>query len=96
MFSCELCEISKNTFFTDHLWTAASVYFKEHSEPSQTSKMELIFIKCCILDFLVWWPDLSTQNFVMRKTLTVNVLYLALITNLKFMLLRQCSTLWDI
>ena len=22
--SCELCEISKNTFFTEHLWTAAS------------------------------------------------------------------------
>ena len=24
MFSCELCEISKNTFFTEHLWTTAS------------------------------------------------------------------------
>ena len=24
-FSCELCEISKNTFFTEHLWTTASV-----------------------------------------------------------------------
>ena len=24
MFSCEFCEISKNTFFTEHLWTAAS------------------------------------------------------------------------
>ena len=21
--SCEFCEISKNTFFTEHLWTAA-------------------------------------------------------------------------
>ena len=21
MFSCEFCEISKNTFFTEHLWT---------------------------------------------------------------------------
>ena len=25
MFSCEFCEISKNTFFTEHLWAAASV-----------------------------------------------------------------------
>ena len=24
VFSCELCEISKNTFFTEHLWTTAS------------------------------------------------------------------------
>ena len=27
-FSCEFCEISKNTFFTEHLWTTASVCFK--------------------------------------------------------------------
>ena len=26
MFSCEFCEISKNIFFTEHLWTTASVY----------------------------------------------------------------------
>ena len=25
MFSCEFCEISKNTYFTEHLWTTASV-----------------------------------------------------------------------
>ena len=24
MFSCEFCEISKNTFFAGHLWTTAS------------------------------------------------------------------------
>ena len=24
MFSCEFCEISKNTFFTEHPWTTAS------------------------------------------------------------------------
>ena len=28
MFSCEFCEISKNTFFTEHLWTTASEEFK--------------------------------------------------------------------
>ena len=26
VFSCELCEISKNTLFTEHLWTTASVF----------------------------------------------------------------------
>ena len=24
VFSCEFCEISKNAFFTEHLWTTAS------------------------------------------------------------------------
>ena len=23
MFSCEFCEVSKNTFVTEHLWTTA-------------------------------------------------------------------------
>ena len=27
VFSCGFCEISKNTFFTEHLWTTASNYF---------------------------------------------------------------------
>ena len=26
VFSCEFCEISKNTFFTEHLWATASEY----------------------------------------------------------------------
>ena len=26
VFSCEFCNISKNTFFTEHLWTTASVW----------------------------------------------------------------------
>ena len=25
MFSCEFCEISKNNFLTEHLWTTASI-----------------------------------------------------------------------
>ena len=25
MFSCEFCQISKNIFFTEHLWTTASI-----------------------------------------------------------------------
>ena len=29
VFSCEFCEISKNTFFTEHLWTTASIYSPE-------------------------------------------------------------------
>ena len=28
VFSCEFCEISKNTFFAEHLWTTASNHFR--------------------------------------------------------------------
>ena len=28
MLSCEFCEIFKNTFFTEHLWTSASLILK--------------------------------------------------------------------
>ena len=28
VFPCEFCEISKNNFFTEHLWTTASVNLK--------------------------------------------------------------------
>ena len=28
VFSCEFCEISKNTFFTEYIWTTASKEFK--------------------------------------------------------------------
>ena len=28
VFCCQFCEISKNTFFTEHLWTTASVHLK--------------------------------------------------------------------
>ena len=28
MFSCEFCEISKNTFFTGHLWTTAFMLYR--------------------------------------------------------------------
>ena len=26
VFSCEFCKISKNTFFAEHLWAAASIF----------------------------------------------------------------------
>ena len=31
VFSCEFCEISKNPFFTEHLWTAASQDYKSQT-----------------------------------------------------------------
>ena len=28
VFSCDFCEICKNTFFTEHLWTSASEFYQ--------------------------------------------------------------------
>ena len=57
VFSCEFCEISKNTFFTEHLWTTASScrsfvaylefqfwYIKIHG-PWSPAKFEILLVK---------------------------------------------------
>ena len=31
VFFCEFCEISKNTFFTGHIWSTASVGYKKYN-----------------------------------------------------------------
>ena len=38
MFSCEFCEISKNTFFTEHLWATASKQVTVPLQCLQTAK----------------------------------------------------------
>ena len=32
VFSCEFCEISKNTFLTEHIWTIASEFLRQLQE----------------------------------------------------------------
>ena len=52
MFSCEFCEISKNNFFAEHLWTTASVDgILKNSRPenfwniyNKTSVLENLFL----------------------------------------------------
>ena len=36
MFSSEFCETSKNTFFTEHLYTNASENFENYNKPMET------------------------------------------------------------
>ena len=43
MFSCEFCEISKNTFFTEHFWMAAS------------GNKSLVLSSSCQIYSLVWF-----------------------------------------
>ena len=49
VFSCECCEISKNTFFTEHLWTTASKFnalsvLNEHKDIVDNRSSSLIEI----------------------------------------------------
>ena len=30
VFSCDFCEISKNTFFSEHLWATVSVLYRNY------------------------------------------------------------------
>ena len=58
VFSCEFCEISKNTFFTEHLWTTASVYNTEVS-PFYQNDVKLRFFhhmrNALIIEQDIWW-----------------------------------------
>ena len=50
VFSCEFCEISKSTFFTEHLWTTTSalnnkVYFRSAITKTKT-KSKCLLHKC--------------------------------------------------
>ena len=44
VFSCEFCEISENTFFTEHVWATASVplNFETQITSSPTYKIKMI------------------------------------------------------
>ena len=41
VFSCEFYEISKNTFFAEHLWTSASVYSCAYDEVHKIKGFEI-------------------------------------------------------
>ena len=41
MFSCDFCEISKNTFFTEHLWATASLKSLDLSPCLQALDLQL-------------------------------------------------------
>ena len=40
VFSCQFCEISKNTFFTEHLWTIAFNYGMLYRKKKEILKLE--------------------------------------------------------
>ena len=69
VFSCEFCEISKNTFLTEHIWTIASEFLRQLQEVK-------------IFDwymFIVYWfsqlclSENCTMNLSQQENLTVLV-----------------------
>ena len=53
VFSCEFCEISKNTIFTEHLWTTASAFPSCVWFLREKSKVAILCLaKNVILNFL--------------------------------------------
>ena len=47
VFSCEFCEIPKNTFFTEHLWTTASLRWCQIWKPKVFDVWQNIKMKKC-------------------------------------------------
>ena len=43
VFSCEFCQIFKNTFFTEHLWTTASTYSNKFWFDSISTQLTFYF-----------------------------------------------------
>ena len=47
VFSCEFCEISKNTFFTEHLRWLLLLYYKEIKWCTTTGPCQTFMMECC-------------------------------------------------
>ena len=67
VFSCEFCEISKNTFFTEHLWATASCHgnlITAHADyPKSVSRM-LVLFKNQYISFLMVTYVIEILSFI--------------------------------
>ena len=65
MFSCEFCEIFKNTFFLEHLWMAASETGTENSlgNSAQGEKCSALNEKLNIISFFFFPTHLPKLKF---------------------------------
>ena len=80
-FSCEFYEISKNTFFTKHLWTTASHYITEKYQNCQIFMIELLPVCNARLDYCLvktWWHNSTMNN---RKVQVLQKLFTHSIAN---------------
>ena len=69
MFSCEFCEISKNNFFTEHLWATVSGCIKINPKVCNFLKEGLHHWCLCLRSFatFITWEWLLIQIITTRK-----------------------------
>ena len=78
VFSCEFCEISKNTFFTEHVWATASV--PAHFFVYRGTYAWSIFIEI-LLEVAVWSEGkllIAKATYFSRKALKMKSAFSAL------------------
>ena len=66
VFSCEFCEISTNTFFTEHFRTTASAFrYRENIKYSACINLNTnIFKRVCYIAWVPGWRVWRVSNFV--------------------------------
>ena len=57
VFSCEFCEISKNTFFTEYLWATSSVYITVHFILKDYQKDWVFILILVLMTLLGFWKS---------------------------------------
>ena len=63
VFSCEFCEIFKNTFFTEHLWATASYLMKVRKTDNRVIHEIRSKLLMKIEEFSLTWLMKDTQLF---------------------------------
>ena len=53
VFSCELCELSKNTFFTEQIWTTLAMTFAKRILQTQVVLGIFDYSTICLIDKLI-------------------------------------------
>ena len=69
MFSCEFCDISKNTFFTEHFWVTAFEFCS--NLPAKVViflKSSLLFNSFLFINKTLWFNNLKTRTAMYAKT----------------------------
>ena len=62
--TCEYCEISKNTLFTENLWTTASKFVTEMLI-FRSSRSQMLFKIGALKNFAIWEPLSNNKDLLL-------------------------------
>ena len=63
MLSCEFSEVSKNTFFTEHLWTTASAISFSEAAPEVIYEKDVLKNLAKFTEKHLWFEKFSRTSF---------------------------------